>query len=264
MSKNLTKTWLWLTVFSVAMGFLETAVVVYLRELYYPAGFAFPLAPIKPSLAVTELLREAATLLMLLGVGVLAGRTAVQRFAFSIYAFAVWDIFYYVFLKLLLDWPESLFTWDILFLIPVPWVGPVLAPVLVSLTMIAVAVLAVGLEKRGFTVQFGAPVRSMWWLGCILILISFVWDYARYVQDNQQVIWTASSRKDLFSEAPRYVPETFNWWLFGLGESLLLIGIGCWIWHVFRQRPGLKFRRASKRTFVNPDAEGFSDYLNGL
>jgi hypothetical protein len=81
MSKNLTKTWLWLTVFSVAMGFLETAVVVYLRELYYPAGFAFPLAPIETSVAVTELLREAATLLMLLGVGVLAGRTAVQRFS---------------------------------------------------------------------------------------------------------------------------------------------------------------------------------------
>ena len=32
-----------LTLFSIAMGLLEAVVVMYLRELYYPAGFAFPL-----------------------------------------------------------------------------------------------------------------------------------------------------------------------------------------------------------------------------
>ncbi len=169
-----------------------------------------------------------------------------------------------MFLKLLLGWPESLFTWDILFLIPVPWVGPVLAPVLVSLTMIGVAVLAVQIERSGLTVRFGGPVRAMWWIGCTLILISFVWDYTGYVQDNQQVLWTASSRKDLFSEATGYVPEAFNWGLFGLGEALLLAGTAGWIRQTLLQIPGRKFSSGSKRFFVNPDAEGFSDYLNGL
>jgi hypothetical protein len=38
------KTIIWLAVFSMAMGYLESAVVVYLRKLYYPDGFKFPLA----------------------------------------------------------------------------------------------------------------------------------------------------------------------------------------------------------------------------
>ena len=261
---SLRKTWLWLTAFSVAMGFLETAVVVYLRELYYPTGFAFPLAPIKASVAVTELLREAATLLMLLSVGVLTGRTAVQRFSFAIYSFAVWDLGYYVFLKLLLDWPASLLTWDILFLIPVPWVGPVLAPCLVALTMAGLALVAVRLEQQGYTVRFTAAAQGLWWAGSLLILASFMADYVAYVQQHGRDLWTASGGTDLFSEAPAYVPQSFNWWLFGLGEAGLLAGIAGWIWQTTVQKPAALLRNLPKRTFANPDAGGFSDYLNGL
>ncbi|MBK6833902.1 MAG: hypothetical protein IPG89_06345 [Bacteroidetes bacterium] len=65
---------------------------------------------------------------MLVGAGIIAGKTRLTRFAYFIIAFAIWDIFYYVFLYVLLQWPESLFTWDILFLVPVPWTGPVIAP----------------------------------------------------------------------------------------------------------------------------------------
>src|SRR6201998_1661345 len=110
---------IWLTAFSIAMGFLETAVVIYLRKLYYPHGFQFPLVPIDNDIAMVEFLREAATIIMLLGIGIIAGKNTSQKFGIFIYCFAVWDIFYYVFLKLLLGWPESLFTWDILFIIPV-------------------------------------------------------------------------------------------------------------------------------------------------
>ena len=95
------KTLLWVAIFSTAMGYLECTVVVYLREIYYPGGFNFPLAPIDKPIAITEIGREAATLVMLLGIGFLAGKTAVQRFAYFIYSFAIWDIFYYVFLKVL-------------------------------------------------------------------------------------------------------------------------------------------------------------------
>src|ERR1044072_1504154 len=90
----------WLTIFSIAMGYLETAVVVYLRKLYYPGGFNFPLVPVTLDIAKTEFWREAATLIMLVGIGVLAGKNKTQRFAYFLLSFAVWDIFYYVFLKM--------------------------------------------------------------------------------------------------------------------------------------------------------------------
>jgi hypothetical protein len=261
---SLPQTWLWLTAFSISMGFLESAVVVYLRELYYPTGFAFPLVPIKSGVAVTELLREAATLLMLLSVGVLVGRTAVQRFSFAIYSFAVWDLCYYLFLKLLLDWPESLFTWDILFLIPVPWVGPVLAPCLVALTMTGLAVAAVRLERRGYVLRFTAAAQGLWWAGSLLILGSFMGDYVAYVQAHHGELWTASGGKAPFSEAPAYMPQSFNWWLFGLGEAGLLAGIACWVWQTIAQKPAVRLRNRPKRTLDGPNAGGFSDYLNGL
>ena len=132
---NLRKKLITITAFAIAMGFLESAVVVYMREILYPEGFAFPLSPIPVSLAVTELLREVATMVMLVTIGVIAAKRFSTGFAWFIYSFAIWDIFYYVFLKLLLGWPESVLTWDVLFLIPTIWTGPELLPVLVSLTM---------------------------------------------------------------------------------------------------------------------------------
>jgi hypothetical protein len=115
------------------MGYMESSVVVYLRAIMYPDGFGFPLAPFDSHLAVTEIFREVATIIMLLGAGIIAGKTFPERFAWFIYCFAIWDIFYYVFLKALLGWPESFMTWDILFLIPATWVGPVISPIIVSL-----------------------------------------------------------------------------------------------------------------------------------
>jgi len=124
------------TIFAIAMAFLEAAVVEYLRQLYYPEGFSFPLKMIPMNIYFVELGREAATIIMLAAIGYLAGKNFLTRFSAFIIAFGVWDIFYYVFLKLILNWPSSLFDWDILFLIPLPWIGPVLAPVIISVLLI--------------------------------------------------------------------------------------------------------------------------------
>ncbi len=225
--KPITKTIVGLTIFSIAMGYLETSVVVYLRKIYYPEGFAFPLTPISPDIAIIEFWREAATIIMLIGIGIIAGKNTTERFAFFIYCFAIWDLFYYVFLKALLNWPESPLTWDILFLIPVPWVGPVIAPCIVSLTMILLTLILIYKQKNNAYVYLSFIDFMLFLLGSFIVILSFVWDYILYLghTGSSQAAWTLSSNTNLFNEISSYVPNTFNWWLFGLGEIILLFEI---------------------------------------
>lgn len=226
--KPVYKTLIWITFFSIAMGYLETSVVVYLRKIYYPEGFGFPLVPVTRDIAITEFWREAATIIMLIAAGVVAGKNPLQRFVFFLYTFAVWDIFYYVFLKVLLGWPESLFTWDILFLIPFPWVGPVIAPCLVSASMILLTFIVLYFQEKGHKVF----ISFIEWLlligGSITVIISFMWDYIIYVSNygDDTGVWTLSSNKNMFDEVKNYVPHHFNWGLFAVGLLLILTSVG--------------------------------------
>jgi hypothetical protein len=168
----------WVVLFAVAFGFVEASVVVYLRALYYPEGFALPLKLMATPHAVIELGREFATLVMLVAVGWMAGKAPWERFAYFMVAFAVWDIFYYVWLKVMLNWPGGLLEWDVLFLIPVPWLGPVIAPVLISLVMLLSGSMIIGLFAQGK--GFHPPAVS--WILAVasvgLLLYSFVADTA--------------------------------------------------------------------------------------
>ena len=210
---------IWVAVFGVAMGLFEAAVVVYLRRIAYPDGFSFPLVTLDRHLAVVEVAREAASLVMILSVAVIAGSRSPERLAYFVYIFGIWDILYYVFLKLALDWPASLLEPDILFLIPVPWVGPVLAPVLVSVVMISAGVVTIWLEDMGAPVRvtrrnLGAVV------GCgLVIVISFCLDW-----------------RSAFSDGG---PAPFAWWLFLPG---LLAGTG-----VFAHEVHTSVRRSRER-----------------
>lgn len=129
--------WTVVSAYAVAMAWVEAAVVFYLRtyidriEPYQ----AIPL-PDMGHLGAVELVREAATLVMLFTMGCLAGTTWRSRVGYMALAFGVWDIFYYVFLKVMTGWPASLADWDVLFLLPLPWWGPVWAPVSISILMI--------------------------------------------------------------------------------------------------------------------------------
>jgi hypothetical protein len=220
------KTLLWLTIFSIAMGYLESSVVVYLRVIMYPEGFGFPLAPFEPNLALTEIIREAATIIMLLGAGIIAGKTFSERFAWFIYCFAIWDIFYYIFLKALLNWPESLMTYDILFLIPATWVGPVITPVIVSLTMIALALIIV-FRSRKKDVKI-TPVEWIFFIGGSHVLIlAFIWDYSKFILGRYSIgeIWRMPDTRPLYKLGLQYIPHSFNWILFWIGEILIITGI---------------------------------------
>ncbi len=225
------------TIFSIAMGFLETSVVVYLRALLYPHGFVFPLAPIPHQLALTEIFREAATLIMLLGIGILAGRNVASRFAWFIYSFAIWDIFYYVFLKLILNWPESWMTWDILFLIPSTWVGPVITPVIVSITMILLALSIIYHNSRQDNVHLKPIEWMLLIVGSIMLILGFMWDYSAFILEKYRNfdIWDTPSA-DLLNLALTYIPRKFNWILFCSGEIVILSGIFTF-WKRSRQYP---------------------------
>jgi hypothetical protein len=130
--------------FSIAFANIEASVVVYLRQIFHPDGFHFPMAvlgegPHWKRFLLTEIGREAATMVLILTTCWLAGRNRQQRFAYFMTIFALWDIFYYVWLKVLIGWPSTIMDWDILFLIPVTWASPVLYPVLVSLVLLVMA-----------------------------------------------------------------------------------------------------------------------------
>ncbi|MGB2959445.1 MAG: hypothetical protein WBD30_11205 [Bacteroidota bacterium] len=166
----------WVGLFAVAFAFVESSVVVYLRTIYYPDGFTFPLRLVEEQHLIVELLRELSTILMLVAVGVIAGRRGWERFAYFMVAFGVWDIFYYVWLKAVLDWPLSITEWDVLFLIPLVWIGPVLAPVLVSLMMIACGVLILRRLDGGKPFRPGFRSWALSTIATLLLLYSFVAD----------------------------------------------------------------------------------------
>lgn len=201
------KTIFLVVVFSIAMGYLEAAVVIYLREIYYPAGFMFPLKGLGERDLFVELGRELATLIMLISIGLISGKTRMRRFAFFLLAFGVWDITYYLFLWIVLHWPASLLAWDILFLLPVVWVGPVLAPCILSLTMILCTAVIL---RGGYAVKMTRSALICLISGSLIVIASFCEDPLRHLSSFNHVA---------------YVPTNFLWGLFFLGEAVILTGI---------------------------------------
>jgi hypothetical protein len=212
--------------FGITMGMFEAAVVIYLRELYYPGGFTFPLQLTSDSVAVTEFFREIASLFMIGAVAWLSGRNSTQRFAWFLIIFAIWDIFYYVFLKALIGWPESFMIWDILFLIPVHWTGPVITPIIAAVLMILL-----GASMLRFSAIWGKAARinrREWWLlgsGAFVVFISFIIDYTIYLFENYGHFSQSNLMDTLNNLSINYVPAKFYWWIYILGIVLIISSI---------------------------------------
>ena len=203
--------WTTVALYGAAMAWVEAAVVIYLRTLvdriepYHPD----PL-PVSVGLGQIELVREIATMIMLLCVGRLAGRTWRAKLAYTLIAFGVWDILYYVFLKLMGGWPNSVFDWDILFLLPLPWWGPVLAPMLIAFLMILGGTLVTQFDQSGGDIW---PDVKVWLLaagGVLLALVVFMTDSLLAAHQGQEAIRAV-------------LPTRFNWPLFALAVSLMLM-----------------------------------------
>jgi len=196
-------------VFAIAMAWLEAASVFYIRSLVdriepYQAN-PLPLEPMTGALGYVELWREAATLLMIATVGLLAGRTWRHRAGYAAVAFGVWDIFYYVFLRLISGWPKTLLDWDILFLLPLPWWGPVLAPISIALLMILWGTLATQSNDRQREARWPWALGS---LGVVVALAVFMLDAWQAVHDGRDAVL-------------QVLPTTFNWPLFVVALLLM-------------------------------------------
>ena len=212
--------WLLVVVFAIGMAWVEAACVYYLRVMVdrlnpYQAN---PL-PMRGILGQVELVREAATLIMLITIGALAGRTWRTRLGYTAIAFGIWDIFYYVFLKAICDWPKSLFDWDILFLLPLPWWGPVLAPACIALLMIVWGTLVSESSDR----NPGVSVRSALWplssFGIALALYAFMADSLHAVHHGLDVTRTV-------------LPTTFNWSVFLVALTLMAAPVAHIAWQM--------------------------------
>jgi hypothetical protein len=177
MDKNLNKKIIAVFIFGIAFAYIEAAVVAYLRTIYYPSGFNFPLVMQYDRNLVIEFFRELATLIILVSSGWLLSKKFWEGFAYFLIIFGVWDIFYYIWLKVTINWPASVLDSDVLFLIPMPWIGPVLSAVLISLTMIVIGIDILKLFEKGCDVK----PRIMHWVmvlaGSALVLYSFMNDF---------------------------------------------------------------------------------------
>jgi len=199
---------IWVAIFAVAFAWVESAVVVYLRKIYFDGIFRFPLVIVWEEgkhvidpLVKIEFGREIATIIMLVAVGWVAGRGKLQKFCFFMIAFGIWDIFYYIWLYIMVGWPESLMTWDLLFYVPLPWVGPVITAVLIAAAMVGAGSLIIHCDEKGYV------IRWRWYdmaieLACgLLIIVAFCWDWKNILQVPGDI--TRSG-----------IPNPFAWWLY--------------------------------------------------
>src|SRR5882672_1592523 len=205
--------WFVVAAYAAAMAWVESALVYYLRTMIdriepYQTN---PL-PVVGYLGRVELVREAATMVMLLTVGMLAGKNWRNRFGYAALAFGVWDICYYLFLKLMCGWPHSLLDWDILFLLPLPWWGPVIAPICIACLMIFWGTLASHFDRPDS--GYFAPLKFWMWnlAGVFLALCVFMADTLPVAGQGIEVVRNV-------------LPTRFNWPLFALALLFMAVPI---------------------------------------
>jgi hypothetical protein len=203
-----------------AMAYLEAAVVVYLQlALGLRVGAIFPLLPASEAgnLVAIEAGREAATLVMIATVGLLVGRTWLERLAWSAVVFGVWDIGYYAWLHVFSGWPPSLHTPDILFLLPVPWVGPIWSPVAVSAALVGVGLVAASAMRSGRRLKVA---RWHWAAGIgggLLVVLSYTLDAGRLIDGG--------------------LPGPYPWPIFAIGMLLAMGAALDALWSARRVAP---------------------------
>lgn len=197
----------WVGAYALAMAYVESAVVVYLRRLYGIGDLMVDVPPFDPQIALIEFGRELATLVMLLAVGWVAGRRLQSRLGFAVFAFSLWDVFYYIWLWVFIRWPKSLLDPDILFLLPLPWWGPVISPVLIAVLMAVGGMLAVIGDDRGHVVRLLPGEWASLITGILAMLYAFMEDALSMLPADAHTL-------------SQFRPASFNWPIYLIGLAL--------------------------------------------
>ena len=197
-----------LWVLALAFGWIEASVVVYLHEIYvrevslhgtnYFAGLPASLVSLPSHLVAVEMAREVSTILLLAAVAWLAGRRPADRAGAFLLSFGIWDLTYYAVLKLVLGWPDSLSAWESLFLIPLPWVAPVWAPVTVATLFVVTGSYVFWTSERA---------RRYRWPDITVLVASVLLTITAFFVESRAAI-------------DHRVPERFPVWLFWAGVVL--------------------------------------------
>jgi len=212
---------------ALAFGVIEASVAIYLREIYVRdaslgASSRLPnlevtLVSLPEPLIALEIAREACTLILLAGVGWLSGRRFAERAGGFFLAFGIWDLAYYGVLWIVLGWPTRLTAWDVLFLIPIPWVAPMWAPAFVALLFVLAG------SYLYWTPDYE---RRYGWTDATALAASGLLTLAAFLVESQAAV-------------VHRVPERFPVWLYWSG---LAIGIA---WFVRYELSAAKSRRFS-------------------
>ena len=211
-----TRNIIWLTLFAIAMANVEATLVIHMRTIYYPDNplNIFPLEIISHRDFAIEIVRELATVVMILTVALLAEKSLTRIFAAFVFVFGLWDIFYYFWLKVLIGWPVSWLEWDILFLIPWPWFGPWIAPVFIALLFVCWGGWVLLTEKH---VHFTRGTALLFILGVLLALVAFLLPAVPLFIEG----------KESFRH---FQPDEFMWRFYIIGYLLMIYSL----WRVVR------------------------------
>jgi hypothetical protein len=201
----------WFSAFAMAMALVEAAIVIYLRAIYYADDplRIFPLRLLSNEHLLLEFAREAATLAMLLAVAATGTTGCRRRFAAFVFLFGVWDLAYYGWLRLFVGWPLSWLEWDLLFLIPWPWLGPWISAALVALLFAAWGGYALVIERD--------PVFDRWSValfcsGALFVLGAFLAPAWPQLLEGREAV-------------AGFVPNSFAWGVYATGLLGMIAGL---------------------------------------
>lgn len=207
---------LWLTLFAIAMAQVEASLVIHLRSVYYPDDplTLFPLSILTQRDYLIELAREFATVMMMLSVALLVASGFMRFFAAFVYVFGLWDIFYYLWLKLMIGWPTSWLEWDVLFLIPWPWFGPWITAALIALLFV---IWGGWIWLASGTARFTKTTALLLIFGVLFSLAAFLLPAVPLLPEGVEAF------RD-------FRPDMFLWRLYSMGYLLMAVAL----WRVAR------------------------------
>jgi len=204
----------------IAFGMIEGSVVIYLRPFLNNDFSDYSLKILQPenldqskkTVIITEIYREAATLVLLASAAVLAATSFLSWFCYFVFIFGVWDIIYYVWIYLRIGWPESIMEWDVLFLIPRMWFAPVIVPCLISLTGIVISMIVL----RVTDIYGQIKPRPRHWIPIAVAL----------------VLWQISFLNKSLDGMTTF-PSDYSWWLFFAGMIMAVSGSAFFVFDFF-------------------------------